>query len=125
MSGSLIRTGSRSARKRWILTRLHFPGYQEVEIDVDMEVNALYYIIVQGDQSEIQVMSVPAAMTDMPFLGELYYQDASMDGMSLVADYDYGMPLRKMGMLVCGAAIIIVAALLLLLVKGIYRNPGR
>ena len=36
------------------------PGYQEVEIDVDMEVNALYYIIVQGDQSEIQVMSVPA-----------------------------------------------------------------
>lgn len=98
------------------------PGYQEVEIDVDMEVNALYYIIVQGDQSEIQVMSVPAAMTDMPFLGELYYQDASMDGMSFVADYDYGMPLRKMGMLVCGAAIIIVAALLLLLAKGIYRN---
>lgn len=98
------------------------PGYQEVMIDIDMEVNKLYYIILQGNDSAVFVGCENVPMTDMPYLGTMYYSDSSMEGMSLVADYNYGVPLRKTKVLLCAAAILAVAALLLFAVQFVYKK---
>ena len=98
------------------------PGYQEVLIDVDMEVGKMYYIILQGKESRIYVGYGQVAMDDAPYLGTLYYNDSSMEGMSLTANYNYGLPLRKESVLICGALIVMISVLLLLGVRFYYRK---
>lgn len=98
------------------------PGFVDVEIDVNMEVNSLYYLILQGDESQIQTALVPVQLTDLPFLGECYYQDSTMEGVSLAADYIYSVPLRKVEAGVSALAVLAAAALLLFLVKKIYEK---
>lgn len=100
----------------------NLPGYQEAMIDIDMEVGKNYFIILQGDDSEIFAGCETVPMTDMPFLGTMYYNDSSMEGMSLVADYNYGVPLRKGRVLLFGAVIAAAAALIVMLVRSYYRK---
>lgn len=98
------------------------PGYQDVLIDIDMEVGKLYYVILQGDESEITVGMEFVPLTDMPYLGTLYYSDSAMDGMSLAADYHYGVPLRKGKVLSAGGSIVLLALLLVLGVRRYYKK---
>ena len=77
------------------IDRDQLPGYQEAMIDIDMEVNKMYYVILQGKDSAISVGIETVPLTDMPYLGTMYYSESSVDGASLVADYHYGVPLRK------------------------------
>lgn len=105
-----------------IIDREKLPGYQEAMIDIDMEVNQMYYIILQGKDSVIRAGVETVPMTDMPYLGTMYYSESSMDGMSLVADYHYGVPLRKTGVLIFGLIIILVSSLLLLGVRSYYKK---
>lgn len=100
----------------------NLPGYQEAMIDIDMEVGKNYFIILQGDDSEIFAGYEAVPMTDMPFLGTMYYNDSSMEGMSLVADYNYGVPLRKGRVLLLGAVIAAAAALIVLFVRSYYKK---
>lgn len=104
------------------IDREKLPGYQEAMIDIDMEVNQMYYIILQGKDSSIRVGLETVPMTDMPYLGTMYYSESSMDGMSLVADYHYGVPLRKTSVLVFGFIILLVSSLLLLCVRSYYKK---
>lgn len=99
------------------------PGYQEVLIDVDMEVGGLYYIILQGiGNTEIFAGYEQFSPEEMPYLLNLYYDNSGLDGMSLVADYNYSVPLRKTKVFVIGAAIAAAAALLILAVRIWYRK---
>lgn len=98
------------------------PGYQEAMIDIDMEVGRMYYVILQGKDSAITVCLETVPLTDMPYLGTMYYSESSVDGASLVADYHYGVPLRKTKVLLCGLAVSIVTALLLFAVRRYYRK---
>lgn len=100
----------------------NLPGYQDVLIDIDMEVNKMYYIILQGNDSQIYVGCEYAPLADMPYLGTLYYSDSPMEGMSLAANYNYGVPLRKTSVLLLGLAILGAAALLILAVRIYYRK---
>ena len=99
----------------------NLPGYQEAMIDIDMEVGKNYFVILQGDDSEIFAGYEAVPMTDMPFLGTMYYNDSTMEGMSLVADYNYGVPLRKGRVLLLGAVIAAAALLLVLAVRSYYK----
>ena len=104
------------------IDRDQLPGYQEAMIDIDMEVNKMYYVILQGKDSAISVGIETVSLTDMPYLGTMYYSESSVDGVSLVADYHYGVPLRKTKVLLYGLAILGVAALLLFAVRLIYKK---
>lgn len=98
------------------------PGYQEAMIDIDMEVNKMYYVILQGKKSAISVGIETVPLTDMPYLGTMYYSDSAVDGASLVADYHYGVPLRKTKVLLYGFAILLAAALLIFAVRLFYKK---
>lgn len=100
----------------------NLPGYHDVMIDIDTQVGKMYYIILQGKESEIFVGCEFVPLTDMPYLGVMYYCDSSVDGMSLVADYCYGMPLRKGKVLICGAVIALFAAALIVAVRLFYKK---
>ena len=98
------------------------PGFQRVLIDVDMEPGKMYYVILQGDESEIFAGCESVPLQDMPYLGTMYYADSTVEGMSLVANYHYGVPLRKMKVLASGLLILAVTALALLVVRLWYRK---
>lgn len=98
------------------------PGFQEVMIDIDMEVGKMYYIILQGEESEIFAGCEFVPLTDMPYLGTLYYADTPMEGMSLTANYNYSVPLRKDKVFLFGAGILIVAALLMAATRLVYQK---
>lgn len=100
----------------------NIPGYQEAMIDIDMEVNKMYYIILQGEDSKIFAGYESVSMTDMPYLGTMYYSDSAMEGISLAADYNYSVPLRKTRVLLYGFVILAVAALLILAVRLYYKK---
>ena len=85
------------------------PGFQDAMIDIDMEVGKMYYVILQGDASEIFAGYEMVSMTDMPYLGTMYYADSTVDGASLAADYHYSVPLRKTKVALFG--ILILAAI--------------
>lgn len=105
-----------------VIDKENLPGYQEVLIDIDMEVGKMYYIILQGNESEIFAGCELVPLTDMPYLGILYYADTPVDGMSLVADYNYSVPLRKDKVFVFGTLTVLIAALLLFAVKTVYKK---
>lgn len=98
------------------------PGYQKVMIDVDLEVGKMYYCILQGNASVLFVGQEAVSMTDMPYAGVLYYDDTALDGVNLVADYNYIVPLRKGRVLLWGALIAALTALLLGAVRFYYRK---
>lgn len=98
------------------------PGYQEALIDIDMEVNKTYFVILQGKDSRVFAGCESVSLTDMPYLGTMYYSDSSMDGMSLVADYNYSVPLRKTSVLLYGLVILAAASLLYCAVRLYYRK---
>ena len=98
------------------------PGFQQVMIDIDMEIGKMYYVILQGDDSEIFVGCEAVPLTDMPYLGTMYYADSTQDGMSLVANYNYSVPLRKTWVFVFGGLIVATAALLCLAVRFWYKK---
>lgn len=99
------------------------PGYQEIVIDIDMEVGKMYYVILQGVWSSVIYTGYgQASEENMPYMGTMYYDDSSMEGVCLSADYNYIMPLRKESVFVCGVLIVIVSALLFLGVRFYYRK---
>lgn len=98
------------------------PGYQEIIIDIDMEVGKMYYVILQGKRSVIYTGYGQVSEEDMPYMGTMYYDDSSMEGVSLSADYVYGLPLRKEAVLIYGALIVLVTALLILGVRFYFRK---
>jgi len=104
------------------INKENLPGFQEVLIDIDMEVNKMYYIILQGEESEIFAGCEFVPLTDMPHLGTLYYSDSPMEGMSLVANYNYSVPLRKDKVFLFGGCILLTAVLLMALTKLIFKK---
>lgn len=100
----------------------NLPGYYQVLIDVDMEVGKMYHLIVQGNGSEVFLSCEFIPMTDMPYAGTMYYNSESVDGMNLVADYNYSVPLRKGKVFLFGGLTIVLAALLVLAVGAYYKK---
>ena len=105
-----------------IIDQALLPGYHDVMIDIDTEVGKMYYIILQGKDSEFFVGCEFVPLTDTPYLGEMYYSDSTMEGMSLVADYCYGVPLRKGKVLLFGGLIALLAAALCLVTRLYYKK---
>lgn len=104
------------------IDQANLPGFHDVMIDIDMEVGKPYYIILQGKDSEIFAGCEFVPLTDMPQLGVMYYCDSTVEGMSLVADYCYGMPLRKGKVLLFGGMIALIAAIGILAVRLYYKK---
>ena len=100
----------------------NLPGFQTSMIDVDMEVGKMYYVILQGAESEIFAGYEAAPLAEMPYMGTMYYADSTMEGVSLVANYNYGVPLRKTKVLSFGLLILIAAALLIMAVHLFYKK---
>lgn len=98
------------------------PGYQEAMIDIDMEVGKNYHVILQGDESELYAGCEAYSAEEMSFFVTMYYNDSTMEGMCLVADYNYGVPLRKGRVFLYGALIAGAAALAFLTVRLYYRK---
>lgn len=105
-----------------VIDQALLPGYHDVMIDIDTEVGKMYYIILQGKDSEFFVGCEFVPLTDTPYLGEMYYSDSTMEGMSLVADYCYGVPLRKGKVLLVGGLIALLAATLCLVTRLYYKK---
>lgn len=100
----------------------NLPGFQSAMIDVDMEPGKMYYVILQGEESEIFAGYEAVSSEDMPWLGTMYYADSTVEGVGLAANYHYGVPLRKMKVLALGVLILGVTALSLLAVRLWYRK---
>lgn len=100
----------------------NLPGYYEVMIDVDMEVGKMYHLIVQGNGSEVFLDCEPVSMEEQPYAGTMYYNNESVDGMNLAADYNYSVPLRKGKVLLFGGILVLLAALLVWLTGRYYQK---
>ncbi|WP_277934612.1 O-antigen ligase family protein [Parablautia intestinalis] len=100
----------------------NLPGFQEVVIDVDMEVGKTYFVILQGDESEIFSGWGPVPAENTPYMGMLYYADSSQEGMSLMARYNYSMPLRKTWVFGLGVLIVGITAFAILGVRLWYKK---
>lgn len=100
----------------------NLPGFQSASIDVDMEVGKMYYVILQGNKSEISAGCEMFSAEEMPYLGTMYYADSEVAGTTLAAAYHYSMPLRKTRVLVFGLLILAAAALGLLAVQIRYKR---
>jgi len=100
----------------------NLPGFQRAMIDVDMEVGKMYYVILQGEESEIFAGCEAVPLEDMPYMGTMYYADSTREGMSLAANYNYGVPLRKTKVFAFGLLILAGAAILLLAVRLYYKK---
>lgn len=103
----------------------NLPGYYKVMIDVDMEVGKMYHLIVQGNASEVFLGCEFIPMTDMPYAGTMYYNNESVEGMNLAADYNYSVPLRKGKVFLFGGLIVVLAALLVGAVGIYYKKRQR
>ena len=112
------------AEEEIMIDQSKLPGYVEVLIDVDMEVGKMYHCIVQGNDSEVFLGCESISMADMPYAGPLYYDSDQIEGMNLVADYNYGMPLRKGKVLLYGIFIVAITAILVWAVGFYYRKKG-
>lgn len=109
-----------------VIDRYNLPGFVTIEEDVDLEVGKMYYMILQGQASVIFAGCENVNLTDLPYAGPLYYADNTVDGMNLVADYNYIQPLRKGKTLLLGAAVLLLMAALLSLVRLFFRkNPEK
>lgn len=100
----------------------HLPGYYEALIDVDMEVGKMYHLIIQGNESGVFLGCEFIPMTDMPYAGAMYYNSSTVEGMNLVADYHYSVPLRKGKVFFFGGFVAALAVLLTGGVKLYYKK---
>lgn len=100
----------------------NLPGFQEVIIDVDMEVGKPYFVILQGDESEIFSNWGSVPPEEAPYMGTLYYADSTQEGMSLMANYNYSIPLRKTWVFMLGILIVGIAALTIVGVRLWYKK---
>lgn len=100
----------------------NLPGFQYASIDVDMEVGKMYYVILQGNKSEIFAGCEMFSPGEMPFLGTMYYADSEVGGKTLTAGYHYSMPLRKTRVFVLGLLVFAAAALGILAVRRWYKG---
>ena len=105
-----------------VIDKEALPGLLQVMIDIDMEVGKMYYVILQGNDSEIHAGYEAVSMAEMPYLGTMYYADDTQEGVSLAANYNYRMPLRKSRVLVFGGLIAALAAALCLAVRWWYQK---
>ena len=103
----------------------NLPGYYEVLMDVDMEVGKMYHCIVQGNDSNVFLGCESLPLEEMPYAGTMYYDNTSIEGMNLVADYNYSVPLRKGKVLLIGALTVLLATLAIAAVRGFYRKRER
>ncbi len=110
----------------------NLPGFYEILVDVDLTVGEMYFFIVQGKTpsgkpdggivSNIYAGSEFIPMTDYPNAGVMYYMDSSLEGLNLVADYNYSVPLRKDKVALFGAVILALAAAMLFAVNYYYKK---
>ncbi len=110
----------------------NLPGFYEILVDEELKVGEMYFFIVQGKtpsgrpdggvMSNLYVGSEFIPMTDYPFAGMMYYMDSSMEGLNMVMDYNYTVPLRKGKVALLGAITLAVAAGLLLGVRYYYKK---
>lgn len=100
----------------------NLPGFQSASIDVDMEVGKMYYVILQGNKSEIFAGCESFSPEEMPYLGTMYYADSEAGGTTLTAGYHYSMPLRKTKVLMFGLLILLAAALGIFAVRNWYKK---
>lgn len=105
-------------------TASELPGYVEVLMDVETEVGKTYHCIVQGNDSEIFLGCEQISMEAVPYAGLMYYDGQTLEGMNLVADYDYIMPLRKGKVFLYGALIILAAGAFYGLTGLYYKKKG-
>lgn len=98
------------------------PGYCEVLIDVDMEVGKMYHLIVQGNQSAVFLGCENVPLSDMLYAGAMYYNSSTVEGMNLVAEYHYSVPLRKGKVFLFGGLLALTAIILIGVVRLYYRN---
>lgn len=110
------------AEEEIVIDPAALPGYQEVLVDVDMEVGRMYHCIVQGSGSQVFLGCEQISFTDLPYAGTMYYDNVPVEGMNLAADYDYGVPLRKGKVFLFGGLILAAAALLIMGTGRIYKN---
>ena len=100
----------------------NLPEYYKVLIDVDMEVGKMYHLIIQGNGSNVFLGCEFIPMTDMPYAGAMYYNSSTVEGMNLVADYNYSVPLRKGKVFLFGGLLAVLAVLLTGGVKLYYKK---
>lgn len=111
---------------------LNLPGFYEILVDQELKVGDMYFFILQGTTpggradvglvSQLYVGSEWISMTDQPYAGVMYYQEESMGGRNLVADYRYTVPLRKGKMALLLGVTLLAAAGLLASVGHYYRK---
>lgn len=108
-----------------VIDKESLPGYQDVLIDIDMEVGTMYYCILQGCDSEIFVAMEAVDPSNNPYSGLLYYDNSELPGMGLAADYNYILPLRKEKVFLFGGIIAVLTAILVFAAGKIFKKNDK
>ena len=106
------------------------PGYVDILIDQILEVDETYhYGIWANDESpedaadaRIFLGSEWTLRADYPYMGHLYHGTYPMSGQSLVARYEYHIPLEGGPMWIAIALILLVAGFTLILIHAYYKK---
>lgn len=110
------------------------PGYYEIMVDLEMKVGERYSFVLQGKGPDLIAENETGAVSqlyvgrewvspqDYPFIDQMFIADAAVPGWHVVADYNYTVPLRNVGIVIFDGLIILAAVGLLILVNNYYRK---
>jgi hypothetical protein len=108
------------------------PGYHEVLVDQNLVVDDTYTYVIQaktesgypniGTSSRLYLGIEWTPEDDYPFVGPLYFNDDTMYGQNLTAEYDYTVPWQNGLSWLCFAALLLLTFGAAGLVGGYYRK---
>lgn len=104
------------------------PGYCTIQVNIDTEVGREYYYLLQGIEGEkpYTVCYEEDETSGNIYNGTLYYGNVEDTEHSIIAEYEYKVPLRKGRTLMCDALFVLLAVVLTRITKKYYdKKPQK
>lgn len=102
------------------------PGDCRVQVNIDTEVGQAYYFAVQGMESPFRTGFEETAASGNPYNGAAFYGGVEDREHSMIASYEYEIPLRK-GRTLVWDALFVLSGIAVTYLTGIYykKHPEK
>lgn len=102
------------------------PGDCRVQVNIDTEVGQAYYFAVQGMEAPFRTGFEETASSGNPYNGAAFYGGVEDSEHSMIASYEYEVPLRK-GRTLVWDALFVLSGILVTWLTGVYykKYPER
>lgn len=98
------------------------PGYCTVPLNQELEVGKDYYFLIQGITTDFYVAYEDNAASGNVYISTLYYGSIEDNEHSVIAQYDYTVPLRKGKTFLVDALLVLFGLLITVLTGKYYKK---